>query len=246
MHHPIPLGSTTGGDPLSGTSRIPQVPEDVRVESDQHIVVHDLPDGQLRVESAVRVVVHQGGAQQVVERYDEQIVGKEYRDTDLLVEQDGAVHLQLDEHGDVTADLTGAVNVTEQPADPTDAVPDGGVVVIQDHDLVITDFDDGTAADMLDPAVFGDFEQSAWAVDDVGDGEADIFSIAQDQTSARLEMDDLGGTPFHDPAPYQAPYQAPLHETPPYEMPLHEMFETAAAAPFDIGDQSPLDPPIDP
>lgn len=164
-------------------------PAAVEVELDQHIVIHELPDGRLHTESMIRVVVQHDGEQQVVERHDERVFTKQDSTTDLVIEQDDMVRVRLDDEGAVDVDLGGGMRVGEQPADPFDAFPGGGVVVVQDQDLVVTDVDDGVFDDLEDPDVLADFEQSAQAAGDPHDDAVDPVSVSQDQARADLFID---------------------------------------------------------
>lgn len=167
-------------------------PADIQVELDQHIVIHELPDGRLHTESVIKVVVQQDGERQVVERHDEQVVTRQDGATDLVIEQDDAVRVRLDDEGAVDVDLVGGMRVSEQPGDPADAFPGGGVVVVQDQDLVVTDVDDGVFDEVEDPDVFADFEQSATASGNPRDDEVDPISVSQDQARADLFVDSTG------------------------------------------------------
>jgi hypothetical protein len=162
--------------------------DDVLVDFDQHIVVHELPDGQFSVESVITITVHHDGHTQTFTEHDEQIVTKEHADTDLVIRQDGDVVVHLDEHGGVTVETDGDLTVTEQPGDPHDTVPEGAVVVIQDQDLTVVDADDGIDDNTEDPHVYGHFEQSADATDDPGDGQADVFVVDQNQSKVETEV----------------------------------------------------------
>lgn len=150
---------------------------EILVEFVQHIVVHDLPNGQFLVESVITIVVHQDGQRQVFEDHQQKVVTKEQADSDLVIQQDGDVVIRLDSDGNVTVDIDGELTVTEQPGDPFDAIPDGAVVVIQDQQLTVVD-----EHEIEDPDVAGHFDQTANAVDDPDDGEADIFVVDQSQT----------------------------------------------------------------
>lgn len=193
VRHPIPVVSTTEPAALFPG------PADIDVELDQHIVIHELPDGRLHTESTIRVVLAQDGERQVVERHDEQVFTKHDDATDLVIEQDDMVRVRLDDEGGADIDLGGGMWVGEQPADPFDAVPGGGVVVVQDQDLVVTDVDDGVFDDIEDPDVVADFAQSATTTGDPRDDALDPISISQDQDRADLFVDSTPPGSFPEP-----------------------------------------------
>lgn len=195
LRHPLPVVATT-----QPAAPFPE-PADIQVELDQHIVIHELPDGRLHTESMIKVVVQQDGERQVVEHRDEQVFTKQDPATDLVIEQDDAVRVRLDDEGAVEVDMAGGMRVSEQPGDPADVFPDGGVVVVQDQDLVVTDVDDGVFDDVEDADVFADFEQSAKARGSPHDEDVDPVSVSQDQARADLFLDSTPpGSAVTDPA----------------------------------------------
>ncbi|MQA12522.1 MAG: hypothetical protein GEU98_29175 [Pseudonocardiaceae bacterium] len=190
--------------------------DDILVEFVQHIVVHDLPNGQYLVESVITIVVHRDGQREVFEDRQQKTVTKEHADTDLVIQQDADVVIRLDDEGNVTVAIDGELTVTEQPGDPNDNIPEDAVVVIQEQELTVIDEDDGILDDVEDADVYGNFEQTASAVDDPGDGEEDVFVINQSQTKTEVEVDTTPPGPFtpswREPG-YGTTTRAPTYES---------------------------------